>query len=351
MEFSQYLRDNGFSGQYGLPADLTGFDYRYWVLNVQGGQDNTPVRDAFEDFHEQTLLDFYSFLKTEINAYAMTNHGVAIIPFSMNNTSATNQSTDTPYRHPAFEFWLGETSEQFGQVISGGPDNLYSKIKNAESLGRFQMFTGSNDSETIFPTREEFVDINRNIFAATYASGSQMLVPWDKFRRDGGARFSVTEEEFADLTDLVADHRSLFDDHEEVFAVGGDMPPRRASGLEVNIARLVGAPNDALMTVRAVSDNESASIVVHHDEELFRMRQGESGLSFQPSGFGPTSRALINDGFGRFSMRHGFSSNHTGGVYFAFADGSTRFISEEIDPVTYGRLASMKDEAVIGNDF
>ena len=38
-----------------------------------------------------------------------------------------------------------------------------------------------------------------------------------------------------------------------------------------------------------------------------------------------------------------FGSAHVGGAHFQMADGSVRFVSESIDPVTYGRLAHRSD--------
>jgi prepilin-type N-terminal cleavage/methylation domain-containing protein/prepilin-type processing-associated H-X9-DG protein len=43
----------------------------------------------------------------------------------------------------------------------------------------------------------------------------------------------------------------------------------------------------------------------------------------------------------------GFKSNHTGGVNFALADGSVRFLSENIDHVTYQYLGCRNDDQVV----
>lgn len=46
-----------------------------------------------------------------------------------------------------------------------------------------------------------------------------------------------------------------------------------------------------------------------------------------------------------------FGSGHTGGANFALADGSVRFIRENISPVTFQRLGTRANGEVIGNDF
>ena len=60
---------------------------------------------------------------------------------------------------------------------------------------------------------------------------------------------------------------------------------------------------------------------------------------------------LLNDSSTRIASRHGFNSNHPGGAQFALADGSVRFISNDIDQVTYGRLGSRADGEVLPADF
>lgn len=47
-------------------------------------------------------------------------------------------------------------------------------------------------------------------------------------------------------------------------------------------------------------------------------------------------------------IMHGFSSWHTGGAHFLLADGSTRFISENVDLETYRRLGPRADGGVLG---
>ena len=45
---------------------------------------------------------------------------------------------------------------------------------------------------------------------------------------------------------------------------------------------------------------------------------------------------------------HGFSSLHAGGAHFLMGDGSVRFLNENVDNQTYGRLSTVNDGAVVG---
>ena len=57
-----------------------------------------------------------------------------------------------------------------------------------------------------------------------------------------------------------------------------------------------------------------------------------------------------NDLFAHFSavQGDGFKSLHEGGCQFVLGDGSVRFISENIDRLTYARLGDQHDGGVIG---
>jgi hypothetical protein len=44
----------------------------------------------------------------------------------------------------------------------------------------------------------------------------------------------------------------------------------------------------------------------------------------------------------------GFKSLHEGGCHFALSDGSVRFISENLDRLTYARLGDKSDDGVVG---
>jgi prepilin-type processing-associated H-X9-DG protein len=49
-----------------------------------------------------------------------------------------------------------------------------------------------------------------------------------------------------------------------------------------------------------------------------------------------------------WNTSQGFKSQHEGGAHFLLGDGSVRFISENIDYVTYQRLGDRRDGEPIG---
>jgi hypothetical protein len=63
-------------------------------------------------------------------------------------------------------------------------------------------------------------------------------------------------------------------------------------------------------------------------------------------GFG-TTPCFTNDA-NNWNGAFGFKSKHTGGAHFVLGDGSVRFISQNIDRLTYARVGDKADGGVLG---
>ena len=305
-QFRSWLGENTTAGEqtgWRLPVTLDDFDYAAWVRSQPDDKAPAPaqVRKLFLEFHRRTLDDFYEEIRAAIDEHAGRH-----VPFTCNNGSP--QWQDFPYLEH-FDYWIGETSVRYGNPTA---KRIYEKVAQARALGRAQYFSPLNDSLEYVPDRKTYVATMRRVIAASYACGSATIVPWDVWRL-GTDRFFGTYQEFGDLYRTVSEHPRLFDDHEEVFAVGKDIQPRLAEGLTTPPVRIVPAAKNVLVTVRAVPGKKTAPIVIHlvdwadHPEPFDLLIHNEScggsadqllDLELMPSGKKPTPLKATLDGTG-----------------------------------------------------
>jgi len=268
--------------EWNLPGDLEGFDYAAYVRGREG-RPPAALEELFFEFHRQSVDDFYQWLRAEADRIAGRR-----VPFACNNWSLLKQD-EFPFREH-FEFWIGETSVRNLRPTARLIDD---KVRRAQSLGKMQCFSPPNDGTDVIPTREEYVALTRKIIATSYACGSVTLVPWDVWRRGTDTpRFFGTADEFAGLYSLVAENRKLFDGHEEVFASGADIAPRRADGVSERLLRAPQGPPSLFMTVRAVPGDPRAAIVIHLVDWSDRPRP--FALELENASFGGQPDAALN---------------------------------------------------------
>jgi prepilin-type processing-associated H-X9-DG protein len=77
---------------------------------------------------------------------------------------------------------------------------------------------------------------------------------------------------------------------------------------------------------------------------------GANGTCAIPPNTGITIPPLGTSGYGDWPNRYSFRSRHPGGVMFAFADGSARFIRETIPLQTYRQLATIRGGEIASPD-
>jgi hypothetical protein len=251
-KFRDYLKEQttlADQDAWGLPGDLDTLDYRAFA--VEKGRDLAPgLRDAFLAFHLASLNGFYEWLRAALDAHAGRR-----VPLACNNGSNQIQE-DWHVRH--FDFWLGETGLAYGDPT---PRGIFTKTRNAEQLGRVQLFSPPNDGLDRLPDRAGYVTLTRRIIATSYACGSLTLVPWDVWRRGPDTpRFFGTREEFGDLYDLIDAHPDLFAGRALAYATGPDMEPWSVDGLDYVPIQV---SDGEFAAIRAVPGDADAPIVVH----------------------------------------------------------------------------------------
>lgn len=243
--FRDYLGANTTASlrtSWGLPADLTGFDYRVFVQG-QGGPGGLPstLTDHFVTFHQQSLEQFYQDMDAQIDAYAGRD-----ITFSANNYRGVWDD----FSYGLFDNGIAELPLNGAPLPNASPASIVERLRDTESRGKSQAFT--------LPSSD--VSLNQKVLATTYAAGGQMVVPWNVFVPNE-SRFFGAPADFGDLYGLVRDNASLFDGYEDAAMIGPDLVDPRGNADPVTISGSVDSQIYAF--TRAVPGDENAPIVVH----------------------------------------------------------------------------------------
>jgi prepilin-type processing-associated H-X9-DG protein len=117
--------------------------------------------------------------------------------------------------------------------------------------------------------------------------------------------------------------------------------------------------------IREVTDGTSNTVMMGEVRPLcgdhYHLGGGWAGFNFMWTGMGPINWGTCPDDplssvdgssmcydIRDWGMAHAFKSRHEGGAQFLLADGSVRFISENIDMRNYQRLGDRRDNEVVG---
>jgi prepilin-type N-terminal cleavage/methylation domain-containing protein/prepilin-type processing-associated H-X9-DG protein len=174
----------------------------------------------------------------------------------------------------------------------------------------------SDPGVSSFQVRDKFGLPLAIVARANYVGMFGFGEPTDDTGNGEGIFFNNSKVRIADVLDGLSN----------TFASG-----ERASTLAM--ATWVGAvPNGIVKNLSGVPgsvDGEAGVFAVGHTGTVIEGQTPNNGLGY------------VDD----------FSSLHTGGVNFLFADGSVRFISNTIDPVTWVGLGTRAGGEVLGSDF
>jgi hypothetical protein len=212
--FRAYLKKNV------EPAKLTqlgvknvdAFDYREH-LKAQGA----PVGDAFNAYQggelkvlfracqEQAMIDFFTWLKKEADAYAGRH-----VPLSMNNSGR-----DFDRIHQLADWWIGELA-----MSHATPEYLHAlsvRVRNEKRAQTLTMPIHKSPEET-----PEWIQAIRRTMATIYACGMLMEMPWDTYLPAPSApRYYGNPKDYADLSGFIRANAKWFDGYAAAAAVGG----------------------------------------------------------------------------------------------------------------------------------
>ena len=254
----------------GLP-DLDHFDYAAYLRKTRAPQGprgvdwsddaavqqanreihRTPLFDHFAKFQAASMVSFYRWVRSSLDAYAGRR-----VPMSCNNTSY--QNWEEPY-YLEFDFGLSEL-----MLASAEPSRIYERAQRALGLGKVQVFgTPKTMGETCDPLW--LVRLRRQVIATAYASGGLSPVPWDCFEQtpgeDGGGRYFGTPSEYADLFGFVRASDRFLDRYGSAGGFGPDLREERYGALPPVV---IEDGNPKLYAfLRAIPGSTEAPVVLH----------------------------------------------------------------------------------------
>lgn len=190
------------------------------------------------DIQEASVLQFHQTMKRRAEAYAGRP-----VPFSCNNFEGDWELFPFDF----FDFGIAEIPER-----RANPEYLYATIRETRRLGKAQVFTFVSDRDWL----------SQKMIAAAYATGANLLVPWDVWRGADKPRYFGKPETYAPLYGFVRAVAPWLDGYEDAFYANSQDDTRfqDANALPVSFEdyrRQIHA------FVRAKPGQPDASVVVH----------------------------------------------------------------------------------------
>jgi len=247
FDYAAYLR------QTSLPTGHTGVDWSDTETSekIKGMIRKTPLFGHFERFQAASMVDFYRWLRSRLDAHAGRR-----VPMSCNNTSY--QNWERPY-YREFDFALSEL-----MVASAQPARIYECAQRALALGKIQVFgTPKTMGKAYDPLW--LVRLRRQVIATAYASGGLSPVPWDCFEQTkgegGGDRYFGKPGEYADLFAFVRANDRFLDRYGTAGAFGPGIPEDRYGQSSPLI--LEGENRKLYAFLRAIPGSSGDAVVIH----------------------------------------------------------------------------------------
>lgn len=210
----------------------------------------TPLFESFEKFQSASMVDFYRWVRSSLDAYAGRR-----VPMSCNNTSY--QNWEAPY-YLEFDFGLSEL-----MVASAEPVRMWERAQRALTLGKIQVF---GTPKTMGNTHDlsRMLRLRRQVIATAYAAGGLSPVPWDVFEQTGTEenRYFGQPAEYADLFAFIRASDRFLDRYGSAGAFGPGFPQEARFGTLPPV--VPEGENPRLFAfVRAIPDDREAAVMIH----------------------------------------------------------------------------------------
>jgi hypothetical protein len=197
------------------------FNYREMLLQAhQSSSQMEELRNLFVEFQANSTKTYVRKLRVHVDATAATL-GRPPVTLSCNNGGYW---TTPAVPSLLFDYGMGELN-----ALDATPEGLDTILTWGLPAGKQQVLTMPKTENETLTYSLAFTALIRASIAYTYASGAQMMVPWDVYdpgRTDPGARYYGNVSQFGDIYQFVRAHASLLD--ETVHS--SDTLPRKSQG-------------------------------------------------------------------------------------------------------------------------
>jgi hypothetical protein len=208
------------------------------------------LRRDMSAFQKSSVDEFYREMRTEIDRYAKRH-----VSFSSNNFGGSERWS---FPYDIFEYAIGECD-------APTPKAFIAMMQASRRLGKMQVLT----------LRSDDVGLYRRTISLAYATGLQILVPYDVNLRSthgGSPRYFGKPEEYADLFGFVRANTKYLDSYEDAAYFGKDLNDMRLGNPKP--ISIQGGSGNTYAFVRSQKGQPDAPIVVHLVE------WGQRGMPF-----------------------------------------------------------------------
>lgn len=189
-------------------------------------------------FQEKSVLAFHKKMKQKAEAFTGRH-----VPFSCNNFRGDWEL----FPHGFFDYGIAEAP-----VRRGNPEYIYASLRETRKRGKAQVYSFVSDKSWLV----------HKVLASTYASGGNLLVPWDVWQGGGKPRFFAKKEEFSNYYGFIHSISDWLEGYEDAFYHNTQMESRFLDFEKIPL-HFEEYRRNTHAYIRAKPNKTTAPVVVH----------------------------------------------------------------------------------------
>lgn len=154
------------------------------------------------EIQKESVLEFHQNVKAKASEYAGRE-----VAFSCNNFRGDWEL----FPHDFFDYGIAEAP-----IRRGNPEYIYAAVRETRRRGKAQILSFVSDKTWLV----------QKVIASTYASGGNLLVPWDVWQGGGKPRYFGKAEDYANYYGFVRAISGFLEGYEDAFYHNSQTDPR-----------------------------------------------------------------------------------------------------------------------------